>query len=368
MSVPSILRNCSQLPAVIAFGNPLLDIITRINGNDLLLKYNLKVDGQAELSTEETQQLLQELPPESEHIVTPGGCAQNTLRILQWLCGGAQLPHIGVFYGSIGNDTRGSTLEKLVLADGVDVHYAVHPSLPTGFSINIISDNSWRSLVANLGAASEYSLYNLHNVRLPLETVRIIYIEGFFITHSHDVAKEVCKMVHGKDVIIAFNLSGEYAFTDHYKQIIEMVGMSRIVFGNVNEMKALAQFLNIQFQSVENIPFLLNSVTRVTVNISDTESKDWLSTSGVFVMTQGGDGPATVVWGQGNSAQVHPIIPKAPIIDTTGAGDSLVAGFLAGVIAQKDPKTCLEWGCQTASIIITRLGVTVPSGTPDFID
>lgn len=57
----------------------------------------------------------------SEHTVTPGGCAQNTLRILQWLCGGAQLPHIGVFYGSIGNDTRGSTLEKLVLADGVDV-------------------------------------------------------------------------------------------------------------------------------------------------------------------------------------------------------------------------------------------------------
>lgn len=68
MSVPSILRSCSQLPAVIAFGNPLLDIITRINGNDLLLKYNLKVDGQAELSTDETQQLLQELPPELKFI------------------------------------------------------------------------------------------------------------------------------------------------------------------------------------------------------------------------------------------------------------------------------------------------------------
>ena len=168
-----------------------------------------------------------------------------------------------------------------------------------------------------------------------------------------------------------------------------MVGMSKIVFGNKDEMVALAQCLRMDYDHVLSIPLLLNSINRVTVSVSNSESKDWLSNNGIFVMTQGGEGPAIAVWGQGQSAQVifiihytskavdfkylfhlqvQPITPKAPIVDTTGAGDSLAAGFLAGILARKDPKTCLEWGCKMASLIITRLGVTVPNGIqPDFL-
>lgn len=61
-------------------------------------------------------------------------------------------------------------------------------------------------------------------------------------------------------------------------------------------------------------------------------------------------------------------MPKTPIVDTTGAGDALAAGFLAGVLAHWDPKSCLELGCKVASYMITRPGVTVPSGVPpDFL-
>ena len=65
---------------------------------------------------------------------------------------------------------------------------------------------------------------------------------------------------------------------------------------------------------------------------------------------------------------MQPIMPKAPIVDTTGAGDALVAGFLAGVLAHWDPKSCLELGCKIASCMITRFGVTLPSDMPpDFL-
>ena len=69
MSVP-ILRVCPQLPAVIAFGNPLLDIIVRmkgleaVHGAHLLNKYNLKIDGQSELSSDDMHALLDHLPQE----------------------------------------------------------------------------------------------------------------------------------------------------------------------------------------------------------------------------------------------------------------------------------------------------------------
>lgn len=66
--------------------------------------------------------------------------------------------------------------------------------------------------MANIGAAAYYTVEDLNCVELPMESVRIIYIEGFFITHSYDVAREVVKNAQGKDIIIAFNLSGTYIF------------------------------------------------------------------------------------------------------------------------------------------------------------
>lgn len=72
--------------------------------------------------------------------------------------------------------------------------------------------DSSRSLVANLGAANVYTLDDLKKANLQLDSMKIIYIEGYFITHSLDVAKELVKQAQEKNIIIAFNLSGLYIF------------------------------------------------------------------------------------------------------------------------------------------------------------
>lgn len=108
-----------------------------------------------------------------------------------------------------------------------------------------------------------------------------------------------------------------------------MVGYSNIVFGNSREMEALAQSLNLTYDDVLDIPFLLNSLKRITINVCNTVKKDWLRHEAVFVMTQGASAPAIAVWGKSQSAQVLPIKSKVPIIDTTDADDALAAGFLA---------------------------------------
>ncbi|KAG8037587.1 hypothetical protein G9C98_005798 [Cotesia typhae] len=194
----------------------------------------------------------------------------------------------------------------------LDVVYALHLDLPTGIALSLSRDSS-RSLIANLGAAGVYTLEDLKKSNLPWETIKIVYIEGFFLTH------------------------------------------------------ALAKALNIKFDNVADIPFLLNSSKRVTVGVSSTERSkdDWLADNDIFVITQGGSAPAIVVWGQGNSVQVQPTKPPTPVVDATGAGDALVAGFLAGVLSQWDPKSCLECGCKTAGMMVTRLGVTLPDVVPE---
>ncbi|KAJ8668287.1 hypothetical protein QAD02_009950 [Eretmocerus hayati] len=351
-------------PVVLAFGNPLLDIFLTNDENHLLSKYDLKVDEQKELDGELMDQLITELPEEARQKMSAGGCAQNTVRMLQRLCGNENGQKLCIYCGGLGSDARGEILKKLLQSANIDARYAVHSTLPTGLCVSIV-DGSYRSLLVNLGAAAVYTLENLRSMNLSLDGIKVIYIEGFFITHSLDVAKEVLKEVQGKDIVIVFNLCGTYIFEEHQAAICEMVGLSKIVIGNDREMTALANSLNLKFENTTDIPFLLNNLKRVTVNASNSSSSDWSMSDGIFIMTQGGSDPAIIVWGQGNSAQVPPIEPSSPIVDTTGAGDSLVAGFLAGLLSGQDPKTCLEWGCKVASKVITNLGASLPDELPD---
>lgn len=298
----------------------------------------------------------------SEPTISAGGSAQNSMRILEWLCDETFKNRYCIYCGGLGNDSKGTTLKNLVRSAGVDARYAVHSSLPTGQCIALINESS-RSLVANIGAAGVYTIDDFKRCNLSLDTIKIIYIEGFFITHSFSVAKELVTQAQQRNIIVAFNLSGIYIFNDHHVAICEMVGHANIVFGNSREMEALAQALNIAYDDVTDIPFLLNSLKKIAVNAFST-FKNWWSDRGVFVMTRGDSAPAITVWGMGYSVYVLPFKPKVPVVDTTGAGDSLVAGFLAGVLANWHPKDCLEYGCEVASFMVTRPGVILPPNVP----
>lgn len=92
---------------------------------------------------------------------------------------------------------------------------------------------------------------------------------------------------------------------EHQAAVCEMVGYAKIVFGNAREMIALAQALNVKYDDVTDIPFLLNSLKRITVDVSSANSKDWLADDGIFIMTRGGSAPSIIVWGKGHSVQVR---------------------------------------------------------------
>lgn len=53
-----------DFPAVIAMGNPLLDIFVILKNDELIKKYDLKVDSEMELCEKKLQELIADLPPE----------------------------------------------------------------------------------------------------------------------------------------------------------------------------------------------------------------------------------------------------------------------------------------------------------------
>ncbi|CAK9809858.1 Adenosine kinase [Anthophora quadrimaculata] len=328
-----------NFPTIIAFGNPLVDHHVRTRNKDLLEKYNLEVNRETELPEEKLQKLMLDLPLESEYGTSAEGSALNSMRILQWLCDETFQKQYSIYCGR--NDDRASFLRYLVQSAGVD-----------------------GSLETSIGAGGVYTLEDLKRSQLLFHTIKIIYIERFFVTHSFPVAEEIVKRAEERDIIIAFNLSGTYIFNDHHLAMCKIIGYANVVFGNAREMEALAQSLNVAYDNVTDIPFLLNSLTNITVSVSNTLNANWVRHGRVFVMSQGESAPAIAVWGKSQSVQVQPIKPTAPVIDTAGAGDGLVAGFLAGVLAQWSPKHCLEYGCKVASFLVTRHGVVLPENVP----
>ena len=60
------------------------------------------------------------------------------------------------------------------------------------------------------------------------------------------------------------------------------------------------------------------------------------------------------------SQGVHFTVParKVPVVDTTGAGDNLVAGFMDALLADRSFRECCEAGIRTAAESVQHLGAT----------
>ena len=84
------------------------------------------------------------------------------------------------------------------------------------------------------------------------------------------------------------------------------------------------------------------------------------------VITQGAD--PTVVATQGKLYQVPVItLPKEKLVDTNGAGDAFVGGFLSQLLTGKDIHECCRAGNYAAHIVIQRSGCTFPSKPDGFV-
>merc|ERR1712179_510557 len=82
------------------------------------------------------------------------------------------------------------------------------------------------------------------------------------------------------------------------------------------------------------------------------------------VITQGSDPTIVCVNGQ---CTEHPILalPKEKLVDTNGAGDSYVGGFLAGLVKGLPAEECCKAGAYAASVIVQQSGCTFPA-KPDY--
>lgn len=210
-----------------------------------------------------------------------------------------------------------------------------------------------RSLTANIGAAlkveKSFVESNLKDLKCDPE---LYYIEGFFIPEKMDICRFLYeKYSQNPNTILITNLNAPYIVKTFPKDITWLTRKADVVFGNRDEFEELANM-----NGYQNMEDLLTSLLNEYTNTSRNK---------VIVVT---DGANPVYFCQGNSVsstieadQVQvPQVNATDIIDTTGAGDSFVAGFIHGLMEGKPTRECIELGCEISARVIKVLGCNLP--------
>ncbi|XP_055543879.1 adenosine kinase [Wyeomyia smithii] len=361
----SIVSSCDRCPRLIAFGNVLLDISVELrDDSNILQDFDLKEDDQREIPADKLARL------EAVAIETcgnpkynPGGSALNTCRILRAL-GEKNV----MFCGAVGADENGKILLQILKDNSLCTCIQTLPEHSTGTCVCLISGDK-RSLNANIGASlhfkkefvmSRWCQDKIGHCKSAAhdfnEDVRVFYIEGYFIPEKFAICQYIyenyCK---GTANLFVTNLNATYILQNFTKQMKCLIEQADLVFGNLTEFVTLAKIYE-----CDSVDDLSKSLIRKYLKLNREK---------IIIAT---DASRCVRFYHGNGSAFYaetyqvPIVPQKAVVDTTGAGDSFVAGFLYKYLNGEAPTLldCVRYASKVAGKVIRQVGCNLPSSLP----
>ncbi|XP_039300078.1 adenosine kinase [Nilaparvata lugens] len=303
--------------SVLCIGNPLLDISATVS-DDFLEKWSLKPND-AILATEKHVALYKEFEANYSVEYTAGGASQNTARVAQWIL---KKPNICAYFGCVGRDDYSKILKEKAVADGVNVQYQYHETEPTGEP-----SVSNQSIISILNNAS-------------------YYLQGFFLTVSVESILEVAQVAHKRNKLFLMNLSAPFLVQLYKSQMMQVLPYVDILFGNEYEALTFSKEHNFNTEDISEIALKLMALPK-----QNSEK------GRIVVITQGKE---SVILAQDGKVKEFAVesLPSEKVIDTNGAGDAFVGGFIAQLVKGVDLSQCIKCGIWAASRVIERSGCT----------
>jgi len=336
---------------LLGMGNPLLDISAEV-GQDVLDKYDVKLDS-AILAEEKHIPIYRELVDSYDHQFIAGGATQNSIRVAQWMLSSAGLDKSTAYMGCIGNDLFGKELEKCAKNDGVFTHYMQDPKEPTGTCAVLVKDGE-RSLIAHLGAANNFKPSHLETnlAKSIIESANYYYIAGFFLTVSIESIELVAKHAVKENKVFCLNLSAPFIIDFFGENLSKALPYADFVFCNETEAETYGKKHELG-TDLKEIALKLSAMPKTNASRPRT-----------VIFTQGSK--STIVASNGSVTEyfVDPL-SKELLVDTNGAGDAFVGGFLSQLVQGKSVAEAVKAGHWSARHIIQQSGCTL-SGTCNY--
>lgn len=310
-------------------GNALVDIITRINDDEILKDFGLP-KGSMTLVDLDTSNYIQSETAGLSKSKASGGSAANTIH---------GLAHLGVetgFVGTVGDDEMGQFFKKDMQVNNIRP-ILFRTMQETGRAQALISRDSERTFATYLGAAVELSTEDVsHDL---FEGWDYFYIEGYLV-QNHPMIEKAMRLASTAGMTVCLDLASYNVVEANREFFMELIDKYvDIVFANEEEIRALMGC------SPEEAARQLGKYVKHAVIKLGAEGSFCLS---------------------GDELVRIGVRPSNPV-DTTGAGDLYAAGFLYGHQKGLSMEICGKMGAILAGRIIEEIGAKMTEATWELL-
>ncbi|MCL4116853.1 UNVERIFIED_CONTAM: hypothetical protein GTU68_041057, partial [Idotea baltica] len=219
----------------------------------------------------------------------------------------------------------------------------------TGTCAVVVTKNgTCRSLIANLAAANHFSQSHLkvpENKEI-IDNAKYFYISGFFLTVSPESILEVGRHASEKGKTFSMNLSAPFLCEFFCEPMMKAFPYIDILFGNETEAAKFSEVQKLETKDIKEIALKTAALP-----------KDNKKRSRTVIFTQGAD---NIIVAKDGVIQEFPAtkLPDEKLIDTNGAGDAFVGGFLAQLVLEKPLEECIKCAIWAATHVIQQSGCT----------
>lgn len=257
-----------------------------------------------------------------------GGCASNTA---------VDLEKIGIktaIIGKVGNDGFGKFVIDEMKRNGVNVNGVVKSNKHgTSASVVSINSNGERSFLHHLGANAEFSIDDIDFSIIG--NSKILFIAGSLLMPSFDGEPAAKILSKAKDADIVTIMDTAWDSTGKWMQ----------------KIKPCLPYLDYFIPSLEEAVML--SGKNHPEEIADTFISEGVKTA---VIKMGSNG--CYIKNYLNEQYFIEAIKNIKVVDTTGAGDAFVAGFITGLAKGWDLKTCGSFANAVGACCVMSIGAT----------
>jgi len=217
--------------------------------------------------------------------------------------------------------------------------------------------SSLETKVAHLSAANLFTVHHLDNEDhwSFIKKAKVHYISGFFFTVSIETIIRVAKFCNDNEKTLCINLSAPFLSQFFKDRLLQALPYVDIVFGNDDEARAFAKHA-LELETTD-----LHEIVKAIQKYQKNNSK-----KRTVIITQG---PKPVLYStDGENVKEIPVVEIAAekIVDTNGAGDAFVGGFLSQFVKDQPLDKCIDCGIWVSELIIQRSGCTFPE-TMDYV-
>ena len=310
---------------ILGIGNALVDVLTKVDNEQILSELHLPKGSMQLLSTEayaEVTRRMQALPTK----LTTGGSACNTLLALSHLDAPTGM------IGKIGDDENGRFFASYFAQRGISTRL-LHDSRPTGVASTFITPDGQRTFGTYLGAAARLTADELQQAWF--EGYDYFYIEGYLV-QNHDLVLRAIELAHAAGCEVCLDLASY-----------------NIVEADLDFFRALMPSIDIVFANEQEAQALTGLEARAALDAL-------AATCHIAVVKIGKHG----VWACHGIEVAHCAARDVPlVVDTTAAGDYFAAGFMHALAAGEPLATCIARGSLLAGHIIEVVGTELPDAT-----